>query len=172
MQPQRLLLDMLSKYLDPRNRRMQVLWGMKPTLLLGGVAQLFDADQTPKDYNMAITRYAWTAPSDSQYDIHLFNDTNARRFVVYPGTIYTAQSLGRLSTDKLIREAQPHVATHLTQFLHLTHFSEEATIAVRDRLAEWDVVDRRSEIDTLYPDIGVYHYTEILKQEQQIRSDE
>ena len=160
------LVAMLASNLAPFNDRMRIVWGRRPELLLGGTVQFHDNYHNSKQYHLAINRYPWGTFDEAPYDVHVFNDEYARRYAVGTQVIYTAQNMGRLTMDSLIEQADPATPHHMARWLHSAHFSGEATDVVHRRLAEWDVLESPSELDTLYPDMGVYHYTEILKQEQ------
>jgi hypothetical protein len=160
--------------MSPYDDAVRVIWGKHPTLLLGGIVNVQNYEGQVNQYDVSITTEPWidpqhaTSPNEVMYDIHLADGINTRRYAVCAGTIFTAQSMGRLTTEKFVQEGDSNLANGLIKLLKGTVPSEESTATMQARLGAWGIVDAPSAIDEAYPDsIGAYYYMDTFYQEQQ-----
>lgn len=174
MSPHRFLLQALAARTSAKNELVRVAWGKFPTLFIGGMVEMRTAQGSNAKYEVAVSTEPWRNPAHAatrdevMYDIHLFGEQGGRRYGVCAGTTFLAETMGRLTTQKLITEVDKDTTRNLLNLVRHTQFSKAATDSAQAALGSWDVIEPASQLDYTHPDnLGVYYYMDVLHQEQQ-----
>lgn len=158
-----------------KHESLRVVFEQTPKAILGGTMVFLNKDAPDAEYLVTLCRYDATIDMPSEdgafYDMHIVSrdgpDGDVWRFVLSDVTAHYAEPLKPLENAVVHEQLSAETYSEVCKWLAYTSFDDQATTDALQYLQWWHLVAPIGTIDQEQPDMPLYNYPQILKQEWQ-----